>query len=293
MKITDILIALFVMVIWGLNFAVAKIALGEFPPILMTGLRFSRRRGGLGARFAAALRDLAQIAGLAVTTLGGIHFPADIFRHRAARRIDLGDHHAVAGSARGDMALAALFLRDRLGWRRILGMAVAFSGVVVIAGAPRLQASHLGLALLLAAAFVFALTNIQVKWIGPIDPFALNGWLALFATLELFPMSRLLEGPAWPFIVAAGWRGWSGVLYMSLISTIVGYGLWVRFVGRYTVNQTMPFLLLVPLFAVLSGLVLTGDSLTPDIVIGGLMTIAGVAVIIVRRPANAAGRVPR
>jgi O-acetylserine/cysteine efflux transporter len=46
----------------------------------------------------------------------------------------------------------------------------------------------------------------------------------------------------------------------------------------------MPFTLLVPVFGVLSGVVFFDDRLTLPMLIGGLGTILGVAIIVVRRP---------
>jgi len=57
-------------------------------------------------------------------------------------------------------------------------------------------------------------------------------------------------------------------------------------VARYSVGQTLPFMLTVPLFAIAGGIVLNGDRMTADIVAGGLLTIAGVALIVFRRPAR-------
>jgi O-acetylserine/cysteine efflux transporter len=53
---------------------------------------------------------------------------------------------------------------------------------------------------------------------------------------------------------------------------------------RYSVNQVMPFTLLVPVFGVLSGVVFYDDRLTLPMLIGGVGTILGVAIITIRRP---------
>ena len=230
---------------------------------------------------------LLPIAALALT-LGAVHFPA-LFSGLA--RTDASTA-AIMMQLQVPFAvlMAALLLGDRPGWRAILGIMIAFAGVVVIVGSPRLDASRVGLGLLLLAAFAWAIANVQLKKLGPIEPFSLNGWLAVFATGALLILSYFLEGPIWPQIVSAGWRGWTGVLYMGLVSTIVGYGLWFRLVSRYSVVQTMPFLLTIPLFAVLSGILLNGDHLTIDVVVGGLITTAGVAIVVVWRPAPLVGR---
>jgi O-acetylserine/cysteine efflux transporter len=55
-------------------------------------------------------------------------------------------------------------------------------------------------------------------------------------------------------------------------------------IGKYTINQTMPFTLLVPLVGVLSGVLVLGEPVSLTIVIGGVATLGGVAIIVLRRP---------
>jgi O-acetylserine/cysteine efflux transporter len=63
--------------------------------------------------------------------------------------------------------------------------------------------------------------------------------------------------------------------------------------GRNRVNQTMPFILLVPVFGVLSGILFLDETLTATLVTGGLLTVAGVGIIVLRRPKVAAPEVER
>jgi O-acetylserine/cysteine efflux transporter len=74
------------------------------------------------------------------------------------------------------------------------------------------------------------------------------------------------------------------VAFQAIAIVILSYWLWYRLLRRYSVNQTMPYLLLLPIFGVLSGVALRGEPLTWPMALGGLLTIAGVAVIILRRP---------
>lgn len=268
------------MAVWGLNFAVAKLALAELPPILLTALRFALVAAVL-LPVAKRPTRLGHLAGLAVT-LGLFHFP---FLFSGVKLLDASTAAIVMQlQVPLGAVMASLLLGDRIGPRAIVGMLIAFLGVILIAGAPRLEASRIGLAYLLVAATAWGVSNVQLKKIGPMDPATLYGWFGLIAAIELFVVSRALEGPPSGHIVAAGWKGWGGVVYMALVSTIVGYGLWSRTITRYSVSQASPFLLTIPLFAVLSGILINGDRLTPDIVLGGLLTIVGVGLTLVRRP---------
>jgi O-acetylserine/cysteine efflux transporter len=280
MRIHDILLALMAMLLWGLNFAVAKMAMAEFPPILLAALRFTLVALVLLPFFPRPkqIRPIVELA----ATLGLLHFPM-VFSGLAL--LDASTSAIVLQlQVPFGVIMAAVLLGEKLSWRHGLGMLIAFAGVALIAGAPRLEANRVGLIFLLTAAVAWGFSTVQLKKLGPIDPFTLNGWLGLFVAAELLLISLVVEGSPVPHIVAAGWRGWTGILYTSLISTIVAFGLWAKLVARYTVGQTMPFMLTVPVFAIIGGIVLNGDRMTPDIVAGGMLTIAGVGLIVLRRP---------
>lgn len=280
MRIQDILLALLVMLLWGFNFAVAKLALAEFPPILLAALRFALVALVLlpFCRRPPRMRPILELA----ATLGVLHFPM-VFSGLA--RLDASTSAIVLQlQVPLGVIMAAVILGERLSWRHGLGMLIAFAGVALIAGAPRLEANRVGLLFLLTAATAWGLSTVQLKKLGPIDPFTLNGWLGLFIAVELLVISLAVEGSPLPYIANAGWRGWTGILYTSLISTIVAFGLWAYLVSRYSVGQTMPFMLTVPLFAIIGGIALNHDRITPDIVDGGFLTIVGVGLIVLRRP---------
>ena len=65
---------------------------------------------------------------------------------------------------------------------------------------------------------------------------------------------------------------------------MIGQGLWYRLVQRYQTNQVMPFTILVPVMAVVFGILLLGEALTWQLALGGAITICGVAIIVLRGP---------
>jgi len=181
--------------------------------------------------------------------------------------------------------LAAIFFKETLHWRRLTGMAIAFAGVVLIAGEPRLAGNLTSLLLVIAAACTWATANIQIKRIGDdVDVLALNGWVALLAAPQLALLSWLVEDGQLAAIAAADWRLWASLAFQAVLVTIFGYSVWYRLMRRFSVNHVMPFTLLVPLFGVLSGVIVFDDRLSWLMVMGGLCTIIGVAIITIRRP---------
>lgn len=281
MKVRDALFAVLTMLLWGVNFVAIKLGLTEFPPLFLLALRFLLVALVLVWFISPPWEKMGRILALSVT-LGGVHFS---FMFTGLQYVDASTAAiAIQLQVPFAAALAVLVFKDFLGWRRLTGMTLAFAGIVLIAGEPRVSQNLYGLALVVTAALVWAVANIQIKEMGEVNGFALNAWVSLFAAFQLFLASFLFENGQWQALTQAGWLGWGAILYMVVLVTIIGYGLWYHLMNKYEVNQTMPFTLLVPVFGVLSGVLFLGESLTWQMIAGGALTVVGVGVIVVRRP---------
>lgn len=285
-----LLLILGIMLLWGINFAVAKTGLQQLPPIFLVACRFllvailllpfaKRAHGQWGAIFAIAV------------VLGLLHFS---FMFTGLSTIDAATA-AIAIQLQVPFAalLAAVFFKDKLGWRRALGMAIAFIGVAVIAGEPRLNGQYLALSFVITACFIWSIANVMIKRLKDVDGITLNAWMAVFATPMLFAASAVMEEGQIEAVRQADFWAYFAVVYQAVAVVVIGYGCWYWLMRRYQMNQIMSATLLVPLFGVVSGIVFLGESLTVNLIIGGLMTIAGVAIIIIRRPRIAAPQAER
>ncbi len=280
----DIAILVFVTLIWGMNFAVVKAGLQSFPPLLFVALRF--------ALVALALLPFVKpprgywlpIFGVSLT-LGFLHFA---LMFSALEYVDVSSA-AIAIQLQVPFAaiLAAILFKDSLGWRRALGMTIAFAGVALIAGMPRPQGEFIALIGVITAALIWAISNVQVKRLEALDGWTISAWMSLFAVPQLLIASLILEDGQGAAIVGSGWDGWLAVAYNGLAVMVIGYGLWYRMLKRYTVNITMAFSLLIPVWGVFSGVAFLDEALSWQIVLGGLLTVAGVGIIVLRRPKTA------
>jgi O-acetylserine/cysteine efflux transporter len=270
-----------VMAIWGVNFSVAKIGLEYVPPMMLTGSRFAVVAALLLPFVGRPQGKWGHILALSLV-MGSLHFG---FMFHGLRGIGAGVASiAVQLQVPFAAVLAAFVFRDYLGWRRLLGMSTAVVGVVILAGEPRFGGDLWPLMLIIAASLMWAAGNVIIKTMGPIDGFQLNAWLSLLTAPQLIIASLILEPGSLEMLTGASWKAYGAIFYMAVMVTIIGYGCWYFLIPRYDVNQTMPFTLLVPLFGVLSGILMLDETLTWRIVIGGIAIVAGVAVIIVRRP---------
>lgn len=285
-----LMLFLLVMCLWGFNFAVVKIGLRDLTPLMLTALRF-----GLVAvillPFVKPPKGRWLDIAIITVLLGVLHFSlnftglAGLDASTAAIAIQLQVPFASI--------LAAIFLKDKLGWRRGLGMTIAFVGVAVIAGEPRVESQYLYLSMVILAACIWAVANLVIKIRPPIDGLTLLAWMSAFSAPILFLCSLVLETGQMEDLATIGWEGIISVVYQAVFVVVIGYGIWYRLLPLYDMNITMPITLLIPPVGVLSGVIVLGESLTFTFIIGAAITIVGVTIILLRRPMTAAPEIER
>lgn len=284
MKPQHLALMLLCQFIWGVNFVAAKIGLSHFEPLFFVALRFSLVALLLLPFVGLPKRKLLQLVPLSLT-MGAMHFGL-IFT--GMQYVDAATSSiAVQLQVPFAAILAAIFFKETLGWRRLVGMSVAFAGVLLIAGEPRYSGDNLWpLLSIIGAALVWAIANVQVKALGDeFDALELNGYIAILAAPQLLLTSYLIEGNVWPSVFDVGLAGWGALLFQSVIVAIFSYLIWYNMMRRYPVNQVMPFTLLLPMIGVISGHLILDEVVTWQMILGGLATVAGVAIVVIRRPA--------
>jgi O-acetylserine/cysteine efflux transporter len=266
--------------IWGLNLIVSKIGVGEFTPIFFTAMRFGSlalfllptlriHRGQMKNLLAAALLTGPLSFGLLFT---GISLAQD------ASTVAIATQLGVPFST----LLSVWLLGERIHWRRVLGIGLAFSGVLIIGLDPRVFAYRDGLGLVVASSFVAALGLIFVKRLSGVRPLELQAWIASSGGVVLMLMSLLLESGQGQSLHTATWRGWAALAFTAVMSSLIAHSAWYYLISRYPVTRLSPITLLSPLFGVLFGVTLLGDQLTARMLAGGAVTLAGVFIVVLR-----------
>ena len=95
--------------------------------------------------------------------------------------------------------------------------------------------------------------------------------------------SLLIEDGPWQAIQSATWLGWGTVIYLGLIMTAFGYGIWYYVLSRNPVSQVMPVLLLMPVITIRSSVLLLGERPSMLVLTGGAIVLAGVSIIVFTR----------
>lgn len=281
MQPRHVLLAVVLSIFWGLNFVVITVALTDFPPLFLGVLRFAI--AALPALFLPkpAVRWSMLIAIGMTLFVGqfGLLFPA----------MAVGMPPGLASIALQVQAfitigIAAVVLRERPTHRQILGGAVAFAGLVLIATTVGANGvTTLGLALALGSAVFWAIGNVLLRRVGNVDMLSMVSWLSIVAPLPLLLLSLVLEGPAriGDAISHATWLTIGAVLYIAVVSTTFGYAVWGHLLKRYPAATAAPFSLLVPVSGTLSAALLLGESFGPVRLAGMGLILAGLAVLVI------------
>lgn len=287
MPLRFVLLALIVSFCWGANFTAVKVGLEHFPPYYMLALRFAlvalillplyyARNPKRSIRLAFAFK-ISFILGTAHFALvfGAMYMGIDI--PTAVITVQLGVPFSCV--------LSAVWFNDKLGAWRSFGLMIAFLGIVMIAGTPNVVANFIPFCMVVAGALCWALSNVMIKKEGAVNILEMLGWMSLMATPQLMVLSLLFEGVNQvPLLMTITWEAVLSIGFSAIFSTVLAYGLWYYLLTECEVSRITPFNLLVPVFAIALGQVLYPVELTPQILIGGLITIGGVAIIVIRRP---------
>lgn len=278
MPLRHVLLALLVVAIWGFNFVVIKLSVEALPPILAAALRFA------AAAFPAVLFVRPPKTSPWIVMAFGMAFGLALYGFlnlALAWGMPAGLSSLVLQTqAFFTMVMAFLLLGERPSRFQIMGAAIAFLGIAVIAS-ERLELTNLlPLLLVILAAISWGLANVLTKKAGKVNAVSFTVWGVLAAPVPLLILSLLTEG--WPAISAAmtqfSWSDAGLIAFLAYPATLLGGGIWSWLLGRHPASVVAPFTLLVPITGLASGYLVLGEMVTPIEVAGGVLVILGLVV---------------
>lgn len=280
----DGLLALLVVVVWGLNFVVIKMGLHNMPPLMLAGLRF------LLVAFPALLVvarpkiPLKLLLGYGLT----ISFGQFAFLFCA---IKFGMPAGLASlvlqvQAFFTIILGAFVFGERLQGKQLAGISLAVFGVLVLIEGS-LNGQHvalLGFMLTLAAGLSWACGNIFNKLIMQHESrpgiMSLVVWSALIPIVPFMVASFILDGPQVMLnsLVEIDLTTILSLIYLALVASIIGYGIWGSLLGRYETWRVAPLSLLVPVVGLASAALLLDETLSALQLCGAGLIMAGLYI---------------
>ena len=280
----DLLRALGVVVIWGLNFVVMKVGLQDVGPMLLGALRFALAAFPflLFVRFPKLPWRYVVGYGLA-QGLGQFGF---LFLG-----LKLG---MTAGMASVVMQTQAFFtlllavpvLGERTRGAQWLGLGVALAGLLLIAtahGDGPGQMTLAGFVLTLSAAFMWAVSNLVARLANRVtdyDPLPFIVWSSVFPIVPFLLLAVWMDGPqlVWQQFVGLSFQSMLVVLFLAWFATLLAYSLWTRLLKRHPAGRVTPFSLLVPVVGLWAAWVFFGELPLPQQWLGTGLVLMGLVV---------------
>jgi len=182
--------------------------------------------------------------------------------------------------------VAWLWLKDRPGGSRMLGLAIGFLGVTLLvigksgfnaSGVP--DAASTGLTLLAMGACLLATlcyglaASFTKRHLSGAHPLATAAGSQIGAALGLALPTLWL----WP-THAVSPTAWAAMAAVALLCTAIAYILFFRIIEKAGPAKALTVTFLVPVFALLYGAIFLGEAITPWMVLCGLIIMAGTAL---------------
>ena len=277
------LLALLLSLFWGGNPVAIKLGLADAPPFRLAWMRFVI--GGavitmwawLTGRLAGLRVERAELRPLLVVTL---LFVAQIGSMNVGTALTSAGHAAIMLNLYAVHTVLLSHFRipgDQLTLRRLLGVLVAYGGIVVLfmRQGQSGEASLLGDAIMVVSGFVLAERTVYLaRVVRQLEPVKLLLAQATLGSAVFIVASALTESAAtaWTPRLAAS------LLYQGVL--VAGFNfvanLWL--LGRYRPSGLAAFFLTQPIFGVAIAALVTGDRLTVDLLLACVAVAVGIGL---------------
>jgi O-acetylserine/cysteine efflux transporter len=265
-----------IVVIWGINNAAAKVVTETVPPLFVGAWRFGMAAlvllPFLRPPFPRPWRMMAWVVGLGVAHFAIVYVCFAIAEDLSPLAVAL--QLWIPFTA----ILSWLLLKEPISRAATAGLVVAFGGVVFMTADPVALRDWDAIALAAVANLLWAGVTLAARR-AAVPPLKLQAVLAAVAAPVLFGGSVVLE-PEWDEALrSAGPLVWACMLWAALVSSVAATALLFWLVQRREAGRVTPYLLLTPVFSILIGWALLGDTLTPQILLGSAAVIGGIALV--------------
>ena len=277
LSLVEIAAIVAVVVIWGVNNAAAKLATETLPPLLVGAMRFGLAAACLIPFVRPPFPNWKSL--LIIMGVGGpIHYGLIYLAFWLAQ-----DVSPVAVATQLWVPFTALFafllLRERISRYALIGMGVAFAGVAWMTLDAHAIADWKAILVGAAGSAAWAVTTVIARRTTSIPPLKMQGLLALTALPSLAFASAVFERGQLEAVQAATPFVWAAVVWAGLVSSVLATTLVFWLVQKREAGRVTPYLLATPVVSILIGWLWMGDVLTPQILTGAALSIAGVALV--------------
>jgi len=178
--------------------------------------------------------------------------------------------------------LCIIFLRDKITFRRTIGIILSFLGVFLTITNANLSTIHNlslnkgDLLMVIAVCMWSAYSVFSKKVIHKFSPLILTFYSFLFCTVFLIPFV-IYERP-WLFINQVPYYSFLAVVYMSIFASVIGYLVQQMSIKQIGPSKTSIFINLVPIFSIILSLTILKETISAVKILTALLIIMGVYI---------------
>jgi drug/metabolite transporter (DMT)-like permease len=273
-----------VMVVWGSTFVVTKAAMREFPPFTLAFLRFAIAAVALliplrGWHRVAKLRQSISFWRLAILAMTGFALFTVGFNYALLYGSASQGTLVYATSPAVVAACGALFLKERLHRRGILGIALSIGGgvVIVLGGAQSVDDAPvpiLAAILMFSSVVIWGVYTVLAKRVAHEDQLALTFVTSALAALLLLPPTAIelaLRG-----FGPTSELGWLGVIYLGIFASAAAYALYNFSLRELSAGTVGVYTNIDPVVGVVCAFLFLGETLSPVQGGGAAVIFAGI-----------------
>jgi len=260
--------------IWGGSFLFLRIAAPKFGPLALVDVRLALGALVLSPFLWHARRQLAATGWIKIAAIGLVNttLPFLLFAW-TAERAPAGVGAIVNSMAVPFAALAAFAMfGERIGGRRLVGLAAGMVGVVVLASG---DVGGVGIGPAVAAgtagAFLYGVSaNLVKRHFAGLQPAAVAAATLAWGAVLLSPFAVW----QWPSAHVST-EAWFSLIALGVVCTGIAYGFYYRLIQRVGAPRATTVTYLVPIFGVLWAWLALGESLTLGMAVGGALILGG------------------
>ena len=281
------LLMLLCTVFWAGAFIAAKLSIPFIPAYTLTFLRFSIAsiilfiiiKKKQKNTFKLTKKDIPVFMFTGIVGMFGYHV---LFF--SALKYTTAINSSIIGASNPIITaiLSIIFLKDKITFKRLLGIILSFTGVFLTItnadfNALRNLSFNQGDTLMLIAVFMWASYSVFSKKVMPrYSPLILTYYSFLFCTIILIPFV-IYEKP-WTFLSAAPMYSFAAVAYMAIFPSVIGYLVQQMSIKQIGPSKTSIFINLVPVFSIVLSILILGEELMPIKLVTALLIILGVYI---------------
>lgn len=268
-------------VCWGSVYVAAKLAMSSIPPVTMLALRYVVAIPALFLllKVRGTLRSVDRRHMPVLFVIGFMGYFASFCMQMMGINRLTGSVASLLGAMNPIFipVLAAVFLREKLTKEKIGCVALSMAGVALIVGVKG-TADVAGVILILLSVFLWSATSIVIRRLGgAYDPMQVT-MTAMAVALLFTGMLAMAELRTSPCVFTP--RAVAAVVYMGIVGTAVAHSLWNYCLSKMDASFCSMFYPLQPLVASALGVVLLGEQITANFLLGGAIVCAGIVAAV-------------